>query len=340
MSQFRNLVFEGGGVKGIAYAGAVQVLESRGILGDIRRVGGTSAGAITAALLALGATSRDTERILAETDFRRFMDDSWGVVRDINRFLTQYGWFKGDEFAQWMRRQIASLADGHEEITFGELAAAPPGQAGVRRELYTVATDLTLQRAEVFSAETTPDIPVWLAVRMSMSIPLFFACVRSAEAHVVVDGGITWNYPIDLFDHPRYLAGSDARARAAPEQPIPGSPHHIYNKQTLGFRVDTSDEVRAALAAERHEPVKIANLMDYANVLLRFTVDTANRTHLRKEDWHRTVFIEAGGVCATDFGLSDEQVRMLVENGRAGTQRYFAWFEDPAAEEKPVNRAE
>jgi len=54
MSQFRNLVFEGGGVKGIAYVGAMEVLEEKGILGDVRRVGGTSAGAINAVLLAAG----------------------------------------------------------------------------------------------------------------------------------------------------------------------------------------------------------------------------------------------------------------------------------------------
>ena len=42
-AQFRNLVFEGGGVKGIAYVGAMQVMDQRGFLQDIRRVGGTSA---------------------------------------------------------------------------------------------------------------------------------------------------------------------------------------------------------------------------------------------------------------------------------------------------------
>ena len=50
---FRNLIFEGGGVKGIAYSGALAVLEQRGILRRIKRVGGASAGAINASLLAL-----------------------------------------------------------------------------------------------------------------------------------------------------------------------------------------------------------------------------------------------------------------------------------------------
>ncbi len=34
MSQFRNFFFKGGGVKGIAYAGAIAVLEGKGILPD------------------------------------------------------------------------------------------------------------------------------------------------------------------------------------------------------------------------------------------------------------------------------------------------------------------
>ncbi|MFO7642865.1 MAG: patatin-like phospholipase family protein, partial [Desulfosarcina sp.] len=57
-SQFRNLVFEGGGVKGIAYVGAMQVLAQRGLLEDILRVGGTSVGAIQALMVALGRRSR------------------------------------------------------------------------------------------------------------------------------------------------------------------------------------------------------------------------------------------------------------------------------------------
>jgi hypothetical protein len=52
--QFRNLVFEGGGVKDVAYVGAMQILQNRGFLSGIQRVGGTSAGAINALISALG----------------------------------------------------------------------------------------------------------------------------------------------------------------------------------------------------------------------------------------------------------------------------------------------
>ncbi len=95
MSQFRNLIFEGGGVKGIAYVGAMQVLSQRGMLDDICRVGGTSAGAINALIFALGYDIREQRKILQSTDFRQFMDDSFGAIRDIRRLAKKFGWHIG-----------------------------------------------------------------------------------------------------------------------------------------------------------------------------------------------------------------------------------------------------
>ncbi len=338
MGQFRNLVFEGGGVKGIAYAGAVEVLQRRGDLAGIRRVAGTSAGAITAALLAAGATAEDLERILRETNFASFMDKSWNVLRDLGRLATQYGWFQGAVFTEWMKRQIGLLTGGREEITFAELealAAAGDGGPRRRRSLYTVATNLTTRRAEVFSAETTPDVPVWLAVRMSMSIPMFFGCVRRGE-DVVVDGGVTRNYPIDLFD----AVAADDGDTAGPaddgarpyDEPLP------YNRTTLGFRVATSAARRRELLARPPEPEPVGNLLDYADALLPLVIEMGNLVHLPPRDWHRTVFIEAGGITAVDFELGDADIRMLVDNGRAGAERYFQWFDNPDPADPPLNR--
>src|SRR5262245_22302366 len=105
-SQFRNLVFEGGGVKGIAYVGALGVLEEQGLLGGIKRVAGTSAGAITATLVALGLSSAEVGRVVASTSFRSFMDDDWGTVRDTKRILDSYGLYKGDAFSEWIKHVL------------------------------------------------------------------------------------------------------------------------------------------------------------------------------------------------------------------------------------------
>ena len=70
---FRNLVFKGGGVKGVAYIGALKVLEEKGSLGQIERIGGTSAGAINAVLQNYG---RLPEEIQSRLPLKRI----WKVV--------------------------------------------------------------------------------------------------------------------------------------------------------------------------------------------------------------------------------------------------------------------
>ena len=73
-NDFRNLIFEGGGVKGVAYAGALAELEHMGILNKITRVAGTSAGAITAVLLSLGYSIKDISEIIVNKNFNDFKD--------------------------------------------------------------------------------------------------------------------------------------------------------------------------------------------------------------------------------------------------------------------------
>ena len=54
---YKNLVFEGGGVRGYAYKGVIEELNNIGILKNFTRFAGTSIGALFAALLAVGFTS-------------------------------------------------------------------------------------------------------------------------------------------------------------------------------------------------------------------------------------------------------------------------------------------
>jgi len=50
---YKNLVLEGGGVRGLAYAGVFNVLEEKGILPQIEKVGGSSAGSIAGMLVSI-----------------------------------------------------------------------------------------------------------------------------------------------------------------------------------------------------------------------------------------------------------------------------------------------
>ena len=48
--EYKNLVLEGGGVRGLAYAGVFSVLVQKGLIQQIEKVGGSSVGSIAGML--------------------------------------------------------------------------------------------------------------------------------------------------------------------------------------------------------------------------------------------------------------------------------------------------
>jgi len=329
---FRNLVFEGGGVKGIAYAGALRELQNRQIMQNIVRVGGTSAGAITAVLTGLNYSADEIEAILKGLDFNKFMDDSWGVIRDTDRLLTEFGWYKGDFFRDWIAGIIKEKS-GNSEATFNDVATMKL-QKGFR-DIYFIGTDLSTHFSEVFSNEHTPRMCVADAARISMSIPLFFAAKRNFRNDVYVDGGVLDNYPVKLFDREKYIEThsitpgyyrqhNDALAAAGKEI----SPY-VFNQETLGFRLDSAKEI--AVFRDNAEPThdQIKDFFDYAKAFIGTVLDSQDSMHLHSDDWQRTVYIDSLDVKATDFNLSDEAKQKLVDSGAAGVEAYFKWYDDP-----------
>jgi NTE family protein len=340
-TQFRNLIFEGGGVKGIAYVGAMQILHQRGILPRVQRVGGASAGAINALIFGLGYGIDEQQQILRSAEFSRFMDGSFGVIRDIRRLATNFGWYKGDFFSGWIGDLVRTKL-GTERATFGDLKAAG------RPDVYMVGTNLSTGFSEVFSHERHAAMPLAEAVRISMSIPLFFAAVRHGpRGDVYVDGGMMLNYPVKLFDRMRYIDRVEA-AEAARQTDYynqenarfalvrPGRSPYVYNRQTLGLRLDTQEEIGLYRYDEPLAGTPIRRFTEYARALVRSLMNVQENIHLHSDDWQRTVYINTLDVRTTDFDIGPERQDALVEQGIRGTEDYFAWFEDPA--ESPVNR--
>lgn len=338
---FTNLIFEGGGVKGIAYVGALQALEQRQILPKITRVGGTSAGAINAVLLALNYDLQEVYKLLAALNFRSFLDDSWGFVRDVKRLINHYGWYKGDTFREWMGRRIHEKT-GNQYATFNDLR-----NQGFK-DLYLIGTNLSTGYSEVFSFEHTPRMRVVDAARISMSIPLFFQAVRNYRNDVYVDGGIFNNYPIKLFDREKYIQKSllETHARRTAyydaENSVlkkiqPTSSPYIYNKQTLGFRLDTRQEIGVFRDGAEVPREKIDDFFEYAVALVKSILNVQNSMHLHSDDWHRTVYIDSLDVRTTDFDISAAKKKSLIKQGELGVANYFEWYDRADPEDMPKN---
>lgn len=322
---FRNLVFEGGGVKGIAYGGALSRIQEMGILEKIERVAGTSAGAITATLLSVGYDAQSISKIISETDFNKFQDNTFLFIRDLIRVFRKFGWNKGELFEVWMADLIEKKT-GNKNLTFGQLHEMVLKNENQTKDLYIVATNVSKQIAEFISFENYPNMPIYKAVRMSMSIPLFFTAVKH-QSDYFVDGGITANFPIQIFDNLKYVDNPKNVIQAYGGY----DDTYAFNYETLGFRVDSNTEKNNLI-----NPITDSNwnstksLKNFLITLSNFVIDMVNKKHLNQNDWNRTIFIDSGNVGTTDFKLNKEKINFLINSGIRGVDDYFFWRNNDA----------
>lgn len=170
------LVVSGGGMKGVASLGAVVALKRAGALKNVTTVVGTSAGALVAAAL---ATNRASLKLLDG-----FAESSYKPDIDLGNLLATFGLDSGRHLDDW----IDSLLGGRA-YTFREVQDTH----GMR--LVVCATNLTERRPQYFGPDTSPDMDVALALRMSCTIPLYFSAVKH-EGKVYVDGAVSDNFPL------------------------------------------------------------------------------------------------------------------------------------------------
>jgi NTE family protein len=220
-----DLVLEGGGVKGIGLAGGVLALSDAGY--SFERLAGTSAGAITAALIAALQAAHEPlsrlEDIMYAVEYEKFKEDGWlrkrfGAAGDAERLALHMGLYSGDYLVTW----LGGLLEDIGITTFDQLrqnddkSSLPPDH---QYSLVVFTSDITRGRAvqlpwdyEAYGCDPGSQ-KIVDAVRASMSIPFFFDPVHlkapaatfdgvdyGAGAVTWVDGGMLSNFPIDVFD--------------------------------------------------------------------------------------------------------------------------------------------
>jgi NTE family protein len=218
-------VFEGGGVKGIALVGALEAAEEAGITRWVN-VAGTSAGAITASLLAVGYSPSELRRILEGTEYASFADYGWGgkYLGGARNMLRGLGLCPGKAFTDWLAKRFSESPLAKPDPTFADVTRELPAdltaeeRARARYRLRVIASDVTEGRMLVLPDDIegyddesgqplgADGLSIARAVRMSMSFPYFFEPVtlrRDGRPHLIVDGGLLSNFPVFLFDGDR-----------------------------------------------------------------------------------------------------------------------------------------
>ena len=187
-SKIENLSFCGGGVRIISEIGACEILESKGIIKQAKRVAGTSAGAIVSTMIALGYTASEMKEIAFSLNFNDFED---GRLLEKLNVLDDYGIHTGNTFLHFIQSKIEAKT-GSRYTTFAGMYAKG------MKDLTVFACNLNTKSLKIFNYEKTPNVSIADAVRCSMSIPLFFE-VHQIDQNIYVDGGVFYNYPLTYF---------------------------------------------------------------------------------------------------------------------------------------------
>ena len=190
-----GLALSGGGIRGIAHAGALKALEDNGI--KIDAIGGSSSGALISSLYALGYSPYYIYIL-----FKRYANDIVGmnsapIISEIKNYITN------------KRIQIKGLkADNSLEEAYNQLAM----RKGVKTmkdiknmPLVIPAVDIGKGKEYIFTnripndtqdeEQYITDISIGKAVKASSCFPAIF-CPCEFKDHIFLDGGVLDNIPV------------------------------------------------------------------------------------------------------------------------------------------------
>jgi NTE family protein len=297
-------VFEGSGMKAIAFAGALRAASDVGGIENWGNVAGTSAGSIVATLLCAGYAPSDIKEILLTADYSRFTH--FGPFSGFLNLLTGRGLSRRTNVRDWLSDLLRNspLGDSNPPfMAFAHYGRSEDVSPTRKFRLRIIASDISSSRMLVlpddidgyedssgrrFSAE---DFGVLDAVEMSISAPFLYTpstLYRDGRPHYIVDGSLLSTFPVSMFD-----------------DPVPLRP-------TWGFRLHNAggdDELRyrrigGPLAMLKLGQAVIASVMD-AWDKQRVSADTVART----------VIIPTTGFTGPGFDTSRQQVEELFDAG-------------------------
>jgi NTE family protein len=313
MNRDVNLVLEGGGVKGIAHAGAVAKLTERGYV--IKRVAGASVGAIVAALVAAGMAS-EIEALMTSFPFDAMR--STGKLRAAWSLMNRGGQFPIAPLRNWLNETL-------EGRTFKDLTDYGENSARSERRYKLVVTVADVTRGELVHLPwdyrrvygLDPDRQLVAdAVCASAAFPFFFVpltieCrVHSAASRragrmtsTLIDGGLLSNFPIELFHEHDAGHGIDKTfgVKILPHLPTPpGDATVVWTPNTHLRPVRLIQQMVGTMVAGRDQA--------------RLELPSVAR---------RVIQIDTSGASILDFGITAAEKAELFRSGREATAAFL-----------------
>jgi NTE family protein len=306
-TKYDNLIFDGSGMRAFAYVGALQVLEQKAILNNIKRVGGTSGGALIATLFSLGYNITELKAIATSVPSHTFNDSRWQPWLGLSKLKRYFGYHHATAFTNWMSKLIANKT-GNADITLDQLHQLNHHQ----RDLYIVVTDVLQQNTLVLSHENFPNMKVIDAVRAAIAIPLFFTPIAIDSTGFVIknpqltqpyallaDGGMLCNYPIQIFDSLRFITTNVLKN------------DWLHNPSTLGINISSTQFIET-------NKIKLT-IKSYIKLLYHTMIDQP----VKPNDRYRSIIIDDLDIQPKVRKIKKSTIEALLESGRKGAELFF-----------------
>ncbi len=323
---YKNLILEGGGVRGLAYAGVFSVLQEKGILQQIEKVGGSSAGSIAGMLISIGYTANEIDSMMTDLPIQKFNDGKGGLVGKYKRFKNYFGIYKGGTFEKWLQ-QLIKYKTGNPLLTFEQLHQLRLTNP-LYKDFFCTGTNLSKQQLEIFSYTHTPQMPIALAVRISGGVPLYFEPValdnnlkkikRSDTLSFVnyyVDGGMLCNYPISMFDT---CDNSNINPLLCDKLK--------FNAQTIGIKLERPQQIDSINNNSIKIPsYQINKYTDYLSAFANLLMETLSRKYPGLENERgRTIYVSQGNISSRVKKTKQQDKLLLYSNGVTAANYFFA----------------
>ncbi len=208
------LVFGGGGAKGFGNPGVYQALYDASMMDDVKAVSGSSVGALTAALIAVGIEPGDIRQAILETDIHSLINfmsfDGPNVIPGITKSLEPMEFFINqlmlESTYRFLKKQQnptpAQRAIMHKmmyeeyALSFRDLDLLHQDFPKKFKKLYIPAVVLGTGDIEVF--DHRHDVSIAKASIASAAMPIKFSPVKINTTYYL-DAGLVNPLPTDFF---------------------------------------------------------------------------------------------------------------------------------------------
>lgn len=308
--RFNRMVFAGGGMKSIAFVGALCVLQtSMDFRSPVRSQNGvysfcgTSAGALIAALCYIRADFQSTSTM-------QMIEELVGLCTVFDQ-IPFFGQTKsmslhtGQSILALFRRVIHRLTSGElDDPTFVELKNFV--QRDGPDELVVCATNVNTSEATYFSARLTPDVKVTRALLASMCLPLLFDPI-TIDGESFVDGGLSDNCPFayDVFNMLNTLGSMERRHQ----------PHQPFRCLNFVF----TQEKRGKLSLSNIFTALVSGSVNFYNYQLHM-IKVLNR--VLPGFYFDIHFVTFPANCSA-FSFSRSKVNALLNDGEIAAKQYL-----------------